>query len=123
MSNGKEVQKYTGPVMGFEELVETVDEGELHRRIERTTMKAISAVGATKKTAEVTIKLTFAQGAARGTVEMTGQVKAKIPDMPIGASMFFVTERGLTREDPRQIKIEFANQPPRRKATVGDENE
>lgn len=45
--------------------------------------------------------------ASGGAIEITDEIKARIPEMPRGTSLFFATPEGnLQRNDPRQGELE-----------------
>lgn len=83
-------------VLGELRFGETLDE------LTSKMAELVAAVGNTQKVGEITIKLKLKPGAG-GSIEITDEIKAKIPELPKGSSLFFATpENNLVRNDPRQ---------------------
>lgn len=72
--------------------------------------KVVTAVEETGKPAKLMIEINIkpAGGKAQGAVILSDKIKAKLPDLPAGDTILFVTtENNLVATDPRQGKIEF----------------
>lgn len=64
--------------------------------------KLVQAVETTGKAGELTLTLKLKPSTA-GSIEVTDDVKAKLPALAKGSSLFFATVEGnLVRNDPRQ---------------------
>jgi hypothetical protein len=71
----------------------------------------VTAVLETGAKGELNVKVTvkpskFAMGGAVVEIEAEHECKAKVPELKVGRSLFFVTKEGrLTREDPNQAAM------------------
>lgn len=75
---------------------------ELHR--------VVTSVEETGKPAKLTIEINIkpAGGKAQGAVILSDKIKAKLPDLPAGDTILFVTtENNLVATDPRQSKLDL----------------
>lgn len=65
----------------------------------------VAAVDSTQRAGELTLKIKL-KPAGGGAMELTDEIKAKIPELPKGSSIFFGTPEGsLIRNDPRQPEL------------------
>lgn len=70
--------------------------------------KVVAAIRETGGNGEVSIKLPFKLNKA-GQLECPPEIKAKIPNRPIGTGFYFVSDDNrLTQRDPNQLDIEDA---------------
>jgi hypothetical protein len=101
-------------VLAFDEMIAEVDKGELARRLQEKLAQLVEAVSSTRKKGTLTIRLAFttAKEIKHGLI-VSGEVIAKVPEEPIGAAMFYVDGDGLSRTDPYQLAMEYANEPGR----------
>lgn len=89
--------------------------GETVNELTEKMAELVSAVANTQKSGSIslTIKLKPAGG---GAIEITDEIKAKIPTLPRGTSLFFATpENNLQRNDPRQAELEGLRSVPEQK--------
>lgn len=67
--------------------------------------RLVAAVDNTSKPGELTLTIKLKPSTA-GAIELTDQIKTKLPQLPKGSSLFFPTVEGnLVRNDPRQQEI------------------
>lgn len=65
----------------------------------------VQAVESTGKAGELTITLKLKPSTA-GAIEVTDDIKAKVPKLAKGSSLFFATPEGnLVKNDPRQMSL------------------
>lgn len=71
--------------------------------------KVVAAVDETGKAAKLIITLTVKPASkGQGAVVVTDKVQAKLPEMPVGETILFVTkENSLVPNDPRQKDLEL----------------
>lgn len=62
------------------------------------------AVCETGKAGSLTLKLAVKPN-GDGSVEIVDEIKAVVPDASRGKTVFFTSERGLVRSDPRQSEM------------------
>lgn len=94
----------------FSQVLDTLEDGELHRELSRTVqdmnndLGAIAAAGGTAK-GELTIKLKFSHD-RNGTVQIASDIATKMPKATRQKSMFWLLPSGnLSGENPRQTKL------------------
>ena len=75
--------------------------------------KAVRAVDETGKPAKLTIELSIKPAAKiPGTYVISDKVRAKLPELPTGETILFVTvENNLSANDPRQKEMELKAAP------------
>lgn len=89
----------------FDETLKDIEFGHLSRELAEIQQEVVKAVSETNKAGEITIKLTF-KPEGSGQLTIKADVKKKIPQLPRGTSLFFMTPEGnIQREDPRQQKL------------------
>lgn len=71
--------------------------------------KVVKAVEETGKAAKLVIELTVKPASkGQGAVVLSDKVKAKLPELPVGETILFVTpENNLVANDPRQKEMEL----------------
>lgn len=69
----------------------------------------IDEVQRTGKDGALTLTLKI-KTASDNQVFVTDEIKPKIPQAPKGASLFYVSERGLSRNDPRQMLFDMGDE-------------
>lgn len=73
----------------------------------------VAAVGQTGKKGELALKIAL-KPAGGGKVELSAEVKGKIPQPALQESIFFTTEKNeLTRIDPQQHELQFPSGAPK----------
>ena len=94
--------------MGTRPFVDTLREiefGHLLDELADAQQQVVDAVMETGKKGQITITLNY-NPEGQGQITIASDLKKKVPQLPRGKSLFFVTpERNLTRQDPRQIEI------------------
>ena len=91
----------------FMDTLREVERGVLLDELTDIQHQIVEAVQMTNKQGELTIKLKFKPEGA-GQVSIETDYKPKIPQLPRGRSIFFVTPEGnLQRDDPRQKDLEL----------------
>ncbi len=77
---------------------------ELSERLAECVQRA----GETGKQAKLTLTLTIKPSGGQGQYEIRDQIKTVLPELDKGLTLMFGTPEGdLTREDPRQQKLEL----------------
>lgn len=80
--------------------------GETVAELTEKMNELVAAVGNTNKTGSITLTIKL-KPAGGGAIEITDEIKAKIPTLPRGTSLFFATPEGnLQRNDPRQGELD-----------------
>lgn len=77
--------------------------------------RVVAAVEETGKPAKLTIEIAIkpAGGKAQGAIILSDRIKAKLPELPAGDTILFVTpENNLVATDPRQNKLDLKEVPP-----------
>lgn len=76
-------------------------------------MKVVKAVEDTGKAAKLVIELTVKPASkGQGAVVLSDKVRAKLPELPTGETILFVTvENNLVANDPRQKEMELKAAP------------
>lgn len=71
--------------------------------------EAVAATEDTGKAAKVVIELTIKPATkGKGTVVIADKVRTKLPELPVGETIMFVTpENNLVPNDPRQQKLDL----------------
>ena len=91
----------------FIDTMRDLEYGHLLDELTETQNEMIAAVQHSNKTGKITIELEY-KPEGDGQMIIKTQVKKKMPQLPRGSSVFFVTpERNLTRMDPRQQQLEL----------------
>lgn len=57
---------------------------------------------------EATLSLKFKFKAHKGVVETTAEIDHKLPKMPRTSNQLWMTDKGFTPENPKQMKLGFA---------------
>lgn len=95
--------------MGIRPFVDTLREieyGALLDELAEAQQQVVDAVMETGKKGQITIVLNY-NPEGQGQITIATDLKSKIPALPRGKSLFFVTpERNLSRQDPRQMEID-----------------
>lgn len=103
--------------LDFEEFLAELGRGSVTTEMGEKLKTLIEAVQATKKQGTLTLKLTVGWDKGSDMIRVSNQVAAKNPMLPRAESLFFVTDDGLpSRQDPRQLELELANQRRREEA-------
>lgn len=80
--------------------------GEAVRELTEKMTELVEAVGNTNKGGQLTLTIKLKPGGG-GAIEITDEIRAKIPELPRGTSLFFATPEGnLERNDPRQAELD-----------------
>lgn len=91
-------------------VLQELNRGRSHRELSDELARLTQAVRDTGRPGSVTLTITVKPSKADGAFEIADKISSKIPAFDRPASLFFADESGnLTREDPRQIAIEFDN--------------
>lgn len=91
-------------------VLQELNRGRSHRELSDELVKLTQAVRDTGKPGSVTLTITVKPSKADGAFEISDKISSKIPVFDRAASIFFADAEGnLTREDPRQIAMEFDN--------------
>lgn len=86
----------------FDHTLREIRYGEALDELSVTMAELVSAVSNTQKTGSITLTIKL-KPAGGGTIEVIDDIKAKIPTLPKGTSIFFATpDNNLVRNDPRQ---------------------
>lgn len=94
------------PEFDFAEFLTEFNYGELNQKLGHELKSVASAVDATGKNGEITLKLVIVKNGIHAMVKP--EVKAKVPRDPAeGAAFYFGSNGALMREDPRQVSIDF----------------
>jgi hypothetical protein len=99
----------------FSATVSMVGKGGLVAELNGGLAEVVRNVRATGKAGELTLKLKVApatkgEGSVIEAVQVAGDVRIKLPKLPVGASLFYTTEEGaLCRNNPNQSEMEFAS--------------
>lgn len=93
------------PTIDFSSFLETHAEGDTNRALSERFASVIAAVKETRQKGEMTIKIALIpDGEARAKVDLNCTLK--LPQPPIGGDLFhFFGDTSLSKEDPRQLKI------------------
>lgn len=95
--------------MGTRPFIDTMREieyGHLLDELADVQKTVVDAVMETGKKGQITIVLNYTPE-GQGQITIATDLKSKIPALPRGKSLFFVTpERNLSRQDPRQMEID-----------------
>jgi hypothetical protein len=103
-------------VNDFLAVVMDMRSGQVAQDINTKFNELVSAVLETGAKGELTVKVSvkpsrFAMGGAVIEIEAEHECKAKVPELKVGRSVFFVTREGrLTRDDPSQAAM-FEGEP------------
>lgn len=96
--------------MKLTDLLEELDNGRVLERLSEEVREITEAVVETGETGALTIKLSISREAHHAVVDVSSV--PKVPKHPMhGTLMFFDGKGGLTREDPRQLKLRNLNEP------------
>lgn len=80
--------------------------GETVAELTERMAELVAAVGNTNKVGSLTLTINL-KPAGGGAIEITDEIRAKIPELPRGTSLFFATPEGnLQRNDPRQGEMD-----------------
>lgn len=80
--------------------------GETVNELTEKMAELVAAVGNTNKGGSLTLTIKL-KPAGCGAIEITDEIKARIPELPRGTSLFFATPKGnLQRNDPRQGELD-----------------
>jgi len=94
--------------MGIRPFIDTlrdIEYGHLLEELADVQQEVVDAVMETGKKGQITITLNY-NPEGQGQVTIATDLKKKIPALPRGKSLFFVTpDRNLSRQDPRQMEI------------------
>ena len=93
----------------FAMAVNEVAYGQLAADLSEELANVVKAVKRTGGKGSLTLTLTVKpRGRDSGQVELSGEVKPKIPQAPVAPSMMFATDEGdLLRENPAQAKLDL----------------
>lgn len=99
----------------FAQMLSKISHGDAAEQVSEHLAAVVKAVGEHEREGSITLVLTIKpRGKDSGQVEVTAKSTPKMPVREIAPSMFFVTEDGgLVRDNPRQRKFPFADQPVR----------
>lgn len=90
----------------FSNVIAQIDGGMFEEELEGELRSLLEAISGTGKGGEVTIKIKVKPKKSHGAVEITGDVKTKLPEPERLSSVFFITPEGnLSRRDPRQREM------------------
>lgn len=91
----------------FIDTLRDVEFGHLLNELSEKQNEVVTAVQSTGKAGKLVIELDY-KPEGQGQLTIRSNIKTKIPTLPRGTTLFFVTpERNLTRDDPRQQKLEL----------------
>lgn len=97
----------------FARAVDEVAYGQLSADLSEELANVVKAVKRTGGKGSLTLTLTVKpRGRDSGQVELSGEVKPKIPQAPVAPSMLFATDEGdLVRDNPAQatLPLNFVN--------------
>lgn len=89
----------------FDETLKDIEYGHLSRELAEVQQEIVKAVSETNKAGSITLTLSF-KPEGNGQLTIKADIKKKIPQLPRGTSLFFMTPEGnIQREDPRQQKL------------------
>lgn len=89
----------------FSDVVGALNGGVTHQKLNDGLAEIVKAVGNTGKPGQITLKVKIAPN-GKGGVTITDDIALKVPELPRGASVFFMDEEGnLLRRDPRQAEM------------------
>lgn len=93
----------------FFDTARDIRRGQLLEDCADELQKVIKAVGDTGKPAKLIIELTVKPASkGQGAVILSDKVRAKLPELPAGETILFVTpENNLSATDPRQKEIDL----------------
>ena len=91
--------------MSFNATVQNIRDGALLSSLTEKLDKVVQAVTEHGKVGEITLKLKVKPN-GEDAVTITPTVTAKAPEGTIGDALFFVSDGGLVRRNPRQADIE-----------------
>lgn len=99
----------------FTQMLAKISYGDAADQASDMLADLVKAVGEHEREGTLTLTITVKpKGKDSGQVEVTAKTATKLPVREIAPSMFFVTkDGGLVRENPRQKKFPFAEQPVR----------
>lgn len=90
----------------FIDTLREIEYGHLLEELAASQKEVIDAVMLTGKKGAITITLSYTPE-GDGQITAVADLKAKVPQLPRGKTLFFVTpERNLSRQDPRQRELE-----------------
>lgn len=101
----------------FIDTLRAIESGILLDDLADKQQEIVDAVRNTHKVGEIVIKLTYRP---EGNVQLSieADVKTKVPKLPRGKSIFFITpEANLQRDDPRQERLDLRPAPDDRPAS------
>lgn len=104
----------------FADFLNDLDHGEVNQLLTERLRDLVSAVDETGKTGTLTLKLKLKQEGKMAVV--VADVSVKKPEKDTAGTMFFFDEnQGLTREDPRQLRLKrIIDVPPTARAIHSD---
>lgn len=97
----------------FFDQIRDIRRGEFLEDCGDELQKVVASVDETGKTAKLIITLTVKPASkGQGAVVVTDKVQAKLPELPVGETILFVTnENSLVPNDPRQKEMELKSVP------------
>lgn len=96
----------------FTFVVQSLRYGATLDELSETLHQCVEASRETGKVSSLTLELRIKPNGASGQFELLEKIKAKIPEGERGVTLMFASAEGnLTREDPRQMKLELREVP------------
>lgn len=89
----------------FDTVLRDIRYGECLDELTEQMAELVAAVSNTNKAGSLTITFKL-KPAGGGSIELTDDIKSKVPTLPKGSSIFFATpDNNLVRNDPRQPEL------------------
>lgn len=105
-TDGEETRRQTKPFAAF---LQEHRDGALHAKASDLLAEVVAGVQEFSKQGKVTLEITVSPTKYDNAVEIVGVVKAKTPEAPAPAAMWYADDEGnVSRRDPRQLTLEDA---------------
>lgn len=89
-----------------------IDDGRVNEQLDRGIREVVRACQTTAKSGGVTLQITV-KPSGNGQAYLSAAVKLKVPQPATMPTCFFATDDGgLTREDPKQLKLRHVEAKP-----------
>lgn len=96
----------------FTHVVNQLNFGATQEELSEKLNECVQRSRETGKSAEITLKITVKPNGSTGQYELRHKIATKIPALDPGATIFFGTPEGnLTRDNPKQEKMDFKTVP------------
>lgn len=90
----------------FPQVLNELRYGEVVQELTDKLNELVKAVENTRKGGEIVLKLKLVPTKSNGAIDIIDTIKASIPELPKGSSLFFATVEGnLVRNNPNQPEL------------------